>query len=350
MNVGTSCMRHLPRYASVACTANSRSHSPKTYIVAMIQEGYFCSLCLFKKLATLSLMPLPTPEFLPSSLFLCFFWFIWFFVWNGCKKKDRQGPEIELKSIRLWGIVTQQPSSRICSDVHPDLGFTHARNSDANPQWNGFKWHVNFSNFRTFNVLQSYSLTCSLIGTKAYGHGMSSNLELDFFQNPSECATLGIYLRIFQHLQAGEISDSKSFSQFSNKTPSFNTFNTYFQHIHIIPYPIWFFFSVQISSFQRSKFRWVGWTLPNLRSDQTHRLQLAPCARNHCQTIPEPPGFLGKHIIQTDSAGWKNNRMFVESLQCRLIMVICQGRVMTNTLERHFLKIWLQVTNTISTI
>ena len=90
----------------------------------------------------------------------------------------------------------------------------------------------------SLTVLQSYSLTCSLIGTKAYGHGMSSNLELDFFQNPSECATLGIYLRIFQHLQAGEISDSKSFSQFSNKTPSFNTFNTYFQHIHIIPYPI----------------------------------------------------------------------------------------------------------------
>lgn len=87
MNVGTSCMRHLPRYASVACTANSRSHSPKTYIVAMIQEGYFCSLCLFKKLATLSLMPLPTPEFLPSSFFLSFFWFIWFFVWNGCKKR-----------------------------------------------------------------------------------------------------------------------------------------------------------------------------------------------------------------------------------------------------------------------
>ena len=209
---------------------------------------------------------------------------------------------------------------------------------------------LKFQDFQCLTVLQSYSLTCSLIGTKAYGHGMSSNLELDFFQNPSECATLGIYLRIFQHLQAGEISDSKSFSQFSNKTPSFNTFNTYFQHIHIIPYPIWVFFSVQISSFQRSKFRWVGWTLPNLRSDQTHRLQLAPCARNHCQTIPEPPGFLGKHIIQTDSAGWKNNRMFVESLQCRLIMVICQGRAMTNTLERHFLKIWLQVTNTISTI
>lgn len=222
MNVGTSCMRHLPRYASVACTANSRSHSPKTYIVAMIQEGYFCSLCLFKKLATLSLMPLPTPEFLPSSLFLCFFWFIWFFVWNGCKKKDRQGPEIELKSIRLWGIVTQQPSSRICSDVHPDLGFTHARNSDTNPQWNGFKWHVNFSNFRTFNVLQSYSLTCSLIGTKAYGHGMSSNLELDFFQNPSECATLGIYLRIFQHLKRGK-------SQIQKASPSSQT-----KHLHLI--------------------------------------------------------------------------------------------------------------------
>ena len=158
MNVGTSCMRHLPRYASVACTANSRSHSPKTYIVAMIQEGYFCSLCLFKKLATLSLMPLPTPEFLPSSFFLFFFLVHLVLCLKRMQKKDRQSPEIELKSIRLWGIVTQQPSSRICSDVHPDLGFTHARNSDANPQWNGFKWHVNFSNFRTFNVSESYNV------------------------------------------------------------------------------------------------------------------------------------------------------------------------------------------------
>lgn len=200
MNVGTSCMRHLPRYASVACTANSRSHSPKTYIVAMIQEGYFCSLCLFKKLATLSLMPLPTPEFLPSSFFLFFFGSFGSLSETDAKKgSTKSWDRTQVHStMRYCDSATFVKDLQRCPSRFGIHACTKFRCQSTVKWFQVTRQFLKFQDFQCLRVLQC--LTCSLIGTKAYGHGMSSNLELDLFQNPSECATLGIYLRIFQHL------------------------------------------------------------------------------------------------------------------------------------------------------
>ncbi len=201
-------MRYLPRYASVGCAANSRSHSPKTYIVAIFKRDTF-ALSVFSKRLQLSALCHCRP--LNSShlrFFPCFY---------GSLSEDQKG------STRSWDRTQVDSTMRYCDSAT----FVKEFAAMSIPIWDSrmheipmpihsemVSIHVNFSNFTIFNVLHVLWLAPSI-----WTRDIVKQSRAGFLPKPFRIRNSWDYLRIFQHLWVGK-SQIQKLSQFSNITPS----------------------------------------------------------------------------------------------------------------------------------